>query len=311
VTRSARPRPVVGLIALVVLAAVTAAACSSSSGWFQYGDPGSDAAGQPTIEPAPGSTAAATVIRVIDGDSLEVERSGQEIEVRLRGFNAPELYRESADGTDVETCQGDRARQALESLARTGSRILLMVDDTDEFDRFGRTLADLVARVEPGDEQRSGSAVASMVSGGWGFATGDRLDNRELMKQAAEDKRGMWGDTCGRPAATTIELGRIQADAPGNDRFNLTEEWVEIVNTGVSDRDLSGWMIRDDTTGHRFVLDRTVPAGGSLLVRTGAGSDDTATVHLDQSFPVWSNDRETVVLIDDSGVFVDWRFLDS
>ncbi len=304
------------MVACVALAVVTAA-CSSPSGWFEYGgdddygDPGPAAAGQPSIEPPPVSTTAATVIRVIDGDSLELERDGQEIEVRLRGFNAPELYRESDDGTDVETCQGDRARQALESLVRTGSQVLLVVDDTAELDRFGRTLADLTAGIEPGDEQTTGSVVASMVSGGWGFATGDRLDNRELMKQAAESKRGMWGDTCGRPAATTIELGRIQADAPGNDRFNLTEEWVEIVNSGVSDNDLSGWMIRDDTTGHRFVLDRTIPAGGSLLVRTGAGSDDATTLHLDQSFPVWSNDRETVVLIDDNGVFIDWRFLDS
>ncbi len=304
------------MVACVALAAVTVA-CSSPSGWFEYGgdddhrDPGPAAAGQPSIEPPPVSTTAATVIRVIDGDSLELERDGQEIEVRLRGFNAPELYRESDDGTDVETCQGDRARQALESLVRTGSQVLLVVDDTAGLDRFGRTLADLTAGIEAGDEQTTGSVVASMVSGGWGFATGDRLDNRELMKKAAESKRGMWGDTCGRPAATTIELGRIQADAPGNDRFNLTEEWVEIVNSGVSDNDLSGWMIRDDTTGHRFVLDRTIPAGGSLLVRTGAGSDDASTLHLDQSFPVWSNDRETVVLIDDNGVFIDWRFLDS
>jgi endonuclease YncB( thermonuclease family) len=300
----------------LALAAVIAA-CGSPSGWFEHGgdsdraDPGPETANQPSMEPPPVSTTPATVIRVIDGDSLEVERDGRRIEVRLRGFNAPELYRESADGTGVETCQGDRARQALESLARTGSEILLVVDDTAEFDRFGRTLADLTAGVESGDEPTTDSVVASMVSGGWGFATGDRLDNRELMKQAAEDKRGMWGDACGRTAARTIELGRIQADAPGNDRFNLTEEWVEIVNTGSSGVDLARWMIRDDTTSHRFVLDRTIAAGGSLLVRTGVGSDDTATVHLDQSFPVWSNDRETVVLIDDNGVFVDWRFLDS
>lgn len=301
-----------GPIACLLLVTVTAAGCSSSPGWFDDGADGSPETttdNQPSIEPQTASTADAVVIRVIDGDSLEVDQDGREIEVRLSAFNAPELYRPSVEGSDVRTCQGDGARKTLESLAPPGADVLLVPGLNPETDRFGRTLADLTVRDEP-DEHLVQSVVSAMVGDGWGFATGDRLELRELMKRAAEDRRGMWGDACGPPSTAAVELGRMQPDAPGDDRFNLTEEWVEIVNTGSSDVDLSGWMIRDDTTGHRFVLDRVIPAGGGLLIRTGSGDDENDILHLDERFPVWSNERETVVLVDDNGVFVDWRFLD-
>lgn len=257
-------------------------------------------------EPGPSDPIAITVVRVIDGDSLEVDRDGEVLEVRLAGFNAPELYRDEPDGPSRQTCQGLAARSALESLTPAGA-VVDLVPSADGEDRFGRVLADLTIGSESAP---SGSVVASLVAGGWGFATNDDPVHHVLMVEAAAGGAGMWGESCGRADSDQVRLGSVQADAPGNDRFNLDQEWVELVNTGTVAADLSGWVIRDDTTGHRFRLDTTVPAGATLRIVTGSGTEKENTVHLDQRFPVWSNDGETVVLTDKNGVFVDWRFLD-
>jgi len=53
----------------------------------------------PTVSSTWGSPA--TVERVIDGDSVELAVAGEVLEVRLPGFNAPELYGEA----NAKTCQ--------------------------------------------------------------------------------------------------------------------------------------------------------------------------------------------------------------
>ena len=54
--------------------------------------------------------------RVVDGDSLEVELDGAIVDVRLVGYNAPELYGPGQFGSGSRQCNGEAAALALVEL---------------------------------------------------------------------------------------------------------------------------------------------------------------------------------------------------
>ncbi len=269
------------------------------------GDPADDGADDDPApaEPTTVSGQAATVERVVDGDSIEVTVDGDSIELRLEGYNAPELYTDNPDGTDSQTCNGLAARSAIEDLVARADQVELVDGETD---RFGRTLGDLLVDGE--------SLVDQLVADGHGLATGDRADRRSLMIEAASDQRGVWGTGCGEPLTAQLTIGDIQVDPPGNDRNNLAEEFVQLVNVSSRSLDLSGWILRDDTTGHHFPLSGQLEADADLTVITGGQPSDSnvsgaGVLYLGESFPVWSNRWETVILVDPGGLFADWRFV--
>jgi len=79
----------------------------------------------------------ATVIRVIDGDTLELEGGER---VRLVGINAPELHPEPEPGA-LE------ALQFLENICPPGTTVGLNVDDMKPHDIYGRTLAVIYVKI--------------------------------------------------------------------------------------------------------------------------------------------------------------------
>lgn len=247
------------------------------------------------VEP-PSGAEPITIDRVIDGDSLEVTLvDGTPAELRLEGINAPELNA-LAGG---RTCAGDTAQAELAALLAGGEVTLT----GDEFDRFDRLLARLYVDGHPVD--------LDLIAAGWALALWSAEDPvaTTAMIDAAEAQRGWWGDDCGPPAADGLAIGATQANAPGDDRENLDQEWVELVNNGDTAIDLTGWALRDDTTSNRFLLDGvTIEPGATIRVITGreGGSDALA---LGEDFPVWSNNGETVLLIDSEGVIAAWAFL--
>lgn len=243
---------------------------------------------------ASGSGPSAVVERVVDGDSVEVELDGREVEIRLQNYNAPEKF----GFDDNETCNGRASTDALVELAE-GALVEVI---GSEVDRFGRTLADLAIDGR--------SVTATLIAGGHGMATRDREDWRDLMKQAAADGRGMWGDRCGIPSRSELIIGETMENPPGPDEDRMEDEWVEVLNIGAEPIELDGWVLRDDTTSHRFPLPGTLDGDAALRVRTGAGRSTPTDLYLDEQWPVWSNSNETVLLVDPSGVVADWVFLD-
>lgn len=76
----------------------------------------------------------ARVVRVIDGDTVDVRRAGHKFRVRLIGVDTPEVY------GGVE-CGGKKASRSLKRLLPRGARVLLLSDTTqDRRDRYGRQL---------------------------------------------------------------------------------------------------------------------------------------------------------------------------
>lgn len=256
----------------------------------------------PEAVEVPGSSAVAgspaRVVRLADGDSGWFEIDGEEVEVRLVGYNAPERF--EGDG-GPPSCNGAAAGDALAALLDDADSVEVVGDETD---RFGRLLADLMVDGR--------SAVDRLVAEGRGLAIGDDDPaRRDLMREAAEDGLGLWGDGCGTPAAAGLEVAAVEPDPPGRDEEDLNGEWVELVNRGSAPIDLAGWDIRDDSSSHRFDLDAagTLEPGDRLVIRTGSGSSGGGELFLDSPSPVWSNRADTVLVIDPAGVVVAWAFV--
>jgi endonuclease YncB( thermonuclease family) len=315
-SRSAGRGPVtIGLLAVVVVAGCVAAGCrvepspagpgsggSDPTGALDGGDGsgggGGDGPDRAARSIAPGTGRSARLLRLADGDSGWFEIDGREVEIRLLGYNAPE--RLEGDG-GPPSCNGEAARAALVGLLDGAATVEAV---GDERDRFDRVLVDLAVD--------GTSAVDRLVATGRGLAIGDDDPyRRDLMREAAALRLGLWGDACGRPAAAGIEVAAVEADPPGRDEDDLNGEWVELVNRGPGPVDLAGWDIRDDSSSHRFDLDGagTIEPGDTLVVRTGAGRPAPGELFLGSSTPVWSNRADSVLVIDPAGVVAAWAFV--
>jgi micrococcal nuclease len=119
------------LIALLVVLALTATVAIAV--WLLT----EPADGPPPVASGPPAAAeAATVVHVIDGDTIVITIGGREERVRYIGIDAPELAR-VAEGVPAE-CGAETARDANAAMV-TGRDVRLERDESDR-DRFGRLL---------------------------------------------------------------------------------------------------------------------------------------------------------------------------
>ena len=118
----------------------------------------------------------------------------------------------------------------------------------------------------------------------------------------------MWArDACGSgpwvsidPAAIGIE---VHADAAGDDSRNLNDEWVRFTNHGAAPLDLGGWMVKDESSSHRYrFVDLVLQSGAAVTLRSGCGSDtDTERYWCTSGSAIWNNSGDTVFLLDPAG----------
>ena len=85
------------------------------------------------------------------------------------------------------------------------------------------------------------------------------------------------------------------------------DEYVEIVNTGATDRDLEGWRLVDvSDDGPTFTFPEIViPAGGRVRVYTNEVHEDWGGLSFGRRAAIWSNrDPDTAGLFDAAGMLV-------
>jgi len=239
------------------------------------------------------------VVSVTDGDTLTVAQGEIELDVRLIGVNAPE-------GGE---CWADRASEALADLV--GSGPVWLSADVSDVDQYGRALR----FVENADHVDVG---ALLVEQGHAIARSyppdtSRDDRYALLQEAARlNGRGLWApDACGpavQPLVTGAFAVRIEAhpDAAGDDNENLNDEWVRFVNAGGAPLDLGGWMVKDESSSHRYRFGAAVlDPGEAITLFTGCGSDtELVRYWCNESSAVWNNDGDTVFLLDPNGNIV-------
>ncbi len=91
--------------------------------------------GSRAAPPPPGSVGSATVVRVIDGDTVELSIGEVTERARLLGIDAPE----SVSPKVPDQCFGAEASQALHDLLPPGSEVRIE-RDAESRDRYGRLL---------------------------------------------------------------------------------------------------------------------------------------------------------------------------
>lgn len=219
------------------------------------------------------------MVRLTDGENLAV---------RLVGVNAPE------EGE----CFHREAKQHLLSMLTDRNVTLTDMD----IDQFGRTLAHV---------WEDGRHVnLDLVSGGFAIATtparGDTLGRSLIDAEgtAIEKDRGLWaGRTCGSAPIPGVEIDYITYDPPGPDGDNLDAETIEIVNRGSAYVDLSGWVVRDESSRNRYTfIEGSGLRGGASLTITSADRGWSPG-----DGPIWNNDGDMAMLLVPDGRVADYQ----
>lgn len=232
------------------------------------------------------------LVRVIDGDTIEVT-SGTEPElVRLIGINAPES----------DECHGDSARVGLESFL-TDARLSLEAGAADDRDGFGRLLRFVMADNADVNVQLLRDGHAFVLQ-----SDHERLEDYVAVAGiAAESGAGLWrADRCGEPAGEPIEIAGFEANPPGADDDPATGEYVAITHAGNEPWNLTGWVLRDESSVHRYRFpDIGILPTEEYTIHTACGADADYELFWCAGGPVWSNGGDTIILLDPAGNVVD------
>lgn len=247
--------------------------------------------------PAPSALldASWSVVGILDGDTIRVAWDGLEETVRLVGINAPERGE----------CWADEATEALEAILGDGP--VRLERDVSDRDAYGRLLRYVGA--PHGDD-----AGGLLIDGGHAIARAYPPDTRrdpeyrERQRVAREAGRGSWArEACGAPMGRIVDPASIgievHPDAVGDDALNLNDEWVRFRNLGAEPLDLDGWVVRDESSSHRYRFSGLVLApGDAVTLRSGCGVDTQADRHWCASgSAIWNNGGDTVFLLDPLG----------
>lgn len=156
----------------------------------------------------------ATVVRVIDGDTIVADLSGAETTIRLLNVDTPE----TKDPNEPVQCLGVEATEYTKSLLAPGDRIELAYD-VQRLDPYGRTLAGVY---------KDGSLVnADIAAAGLGVAVLFQPNERfypEVLaaeQQAQGASEGLYSASigCTVPARATAAIAGLEAvkdTVPGN-----------------------------------------------------------------------------------------------
>ena len=287
----------IGLVTLTLL--LTASACTPASETpTTTGGENTSTTASPASPPAAPDGTQVTLLYVFDGDSIEVNADGRTEEVRLIGINAPE----------GDECFGDESRDALIELLGEGDLVLVAGADTDT-DRYGRLLRYVYVEGDNinGRSLADGNAVALQSEHDYNDAF------IEIGDIAASAAYGMWApDACGPPPPAGATISDVLFNPPGPDDERLNSEYVTILNEGTIELDVTGWVLRDESSQNRYAFDDVrLERGGSVTVLTGCGEDRGDAVFWCADRSVWSNGGDTAILQDRHGnVVARWMYTD-
>jgi endonuclease YncB( thermonuclease family) len=267
--------PRLALIALVLTA------CQPPVGNLQASSPSADGS---VDGPARANAAIGRVLSVLDGDSLIVDLEGEEVEIRLAGVNAPER----------DECHADPARDALRD-AVAGEVAIEIVSD----DQFGRSVAGIWqgGSFVNGVLVHEGHAIATTEEGPW---SADLIASEDAARQS---QAGLWSPTaCDETVEVAVTIQMSSPDPPGPD--DLDDEHITLRNAGSSDIDLSGFIVRDESSVNRLRLPEgtTIPAGRSLRITTGCAPSQG--IGWCASGPIWNNSGDSALLLAPGGTVV-------
>ena len=98
-------------------------------------------------------------------------------------------------------------------------------------------------------------------------------------------------------------------NAKGNDRTNLSGEYVRVYNVGRRPVELAGFVVKDVALHKYTFLAETLEPGYTALLLSGAGRQQRRggqlVFHWKAGSPIWNNDADTASLFDPDGRRID------
>lgn len=276
-----------------------------------------------------------TVVRVIDGDTLEVRfPSGTVEDVRLLGVDTPEVHVENdpAEFEEIPTTQHgndwlrDWGHKASE-FARTevGSEKITIRTDP-EADRRGSYGRLLVYAYHDGGTSLNKQLITQGYARVYDSEFSKRTEFSSAEATAQQNDVGLWNyETASTPTPTatstptptteptpvpdggstrSLAVVDIHADASGNDHDNLNEEYITFENTGDGALDLSGWTLADEADHVYYFPDVTLEPDETVTVHTGSGSNGDGDLYWGSGSAVWNNGGDTIIVTTDDGTTV-------
>ena len=108
-------------------------------------------------------------------------------------------------------------------------------------------------------------------------------------------------------AASPVRIYRIWYDSPGSDtrsNSSLNAEYIVLKNYTASTRSITGWTVKD-SYGWTYKFGTTsIPAGKTIVLRTGKGTNTSTTRYWQRTNYVWNNDKDTGYLRNGSGTLM-------
>ena len=189
------------------------------------------------------------------------------------------------------------AKAALENLV--GGKEVVLEHDLTTTDLYGRTLAYVWLTDgqvwDMANEIMLLLGLATLYTVPPNVAYVERL--QDAQDTAQEAQAGMWGASAG---GCPLEIISANYDAPGNDNFNLNEEYITFqVLVSAS---LVGYAI-EDITGHRYEFpDQVFSRGQIFKLHTGQGVDTQTDLYWGATgSAIWNNDGDIVKVLDPQG----------
>lgn len=138
------------------------------------------------ISTTPAASTVATVVAVVDGDTIDVETSTGEERVRLIGIETPEISRDGG----VDDCYAQEARTYLDQLVY-GHDVELVSDPTQaDTDRYGRLLRHVLI------DGQSAAQLAIEAGAGTEYTYDNPYDGRSdylaAQDRAQDAGAGLW-----------------------------------------------------------------------------------------------------------------------
>jgi len=249
--------------------------------------------------PRPGYVVA-SVLSVVDGDTIKVEIDGQPHTVRYIGINTPEI---SSPGSGSEAFGPEASAKNKELV---GSRVVELEKDVSETDKYGR----LLRYVWIGDVMVN----AEMVRLGYAQVSTHPPDVKyqerllRLQHEARSNCRGLWAvaaTECTEPApgGTRVIIHYILYD--GAVPEVESDEYAQILNEGALAVNLAGWRLNAGSPGDDFVFpDVQLQPGESCRVYTNEVHPETGGLTFGIPHAVWNNTGDCGYLSNAEGVVV-------
>lgn len=259
----------------------------------------------------------AQVLRVIDGDTIEVSIDDQTYKVRYIGIDTPE----TVHPTKAVEWMGPQATEANRRLVE--GQTVLLEKDVSETDKYGRLLryvwvGELMVNAEL---VRLGFAQVST------YPPDVRYQDTflQLQREPRDAGRGLWGE---QPAAAEPTTTSVPTEVPPSPEPTAaperpqgeanvvialifydgavprveSDEFAEIANQGSAPANLKGWRLNADDPGQDFIFpDFVLAPGQSCRVYTNEHHPESGGFSFGSGRAIWANKGECGHLFDASG----------